>query len=225
MEPIEWISIDALLEALSALGFNIGGDRHVRVLLVLERSAQNPAKNADNFKYRLAALICRSAAQQALFYEVYAETAALLEQETSPAGSAAAPGDTDTGKPSGEDHPNRHPPPALDLPGSGGPPPPLKTPTAPAPTPAASRTGPVRLALQFPPNPLRPWNTTAIDRALRLLREKEWANATEWDIPASIRTSIRAGGIPQFVARRRIDAPKSPLLFDQRGTRAHPAGH
>lgn len=222
---IHWISIDALLEALNARGFDLGVDVHVRILRFLEKSAQKPPKTEDDFKYRLAALVCRSPVQQSLFYEVYAETLALLELETHPQETTPPPFEAAAldQQPLADRPPNWQQPPPADLPDPEGPPPVQQLPTE---NTAANttRTGPVRLNLQFPPNPLRPWNTTAIDQALRPLREKEWAGTTEWDIPASIRNSIRAGGTPQFVTRRRKKAPQYLLLIDQRSTRDHLAG-
>ena len=89
---------------------------------------------------------------------------------------------------------------------------------------ATGRSGPIRIELRFPQNDLRIWNTSEIDKAVRPLLEKEWSYVSDWDIPLSIKATIRNGGMPTFHRRRRKTTPQYILLIDQKSPRDHLAG-
>jgi Caspase domain len=108
------------------------------------------------------------------------------------------------------------------------PPPPINTPQtqamneAFAPSPSQKqRKGPINIQLAFPPNPIRFWNLAEFDAVLPVLREKKWVESTEWDIKASIRQTIRSGGMPKFVLKQKRQTPQYLMLIEQQSNRDH----
>lgn len=218
----QWLSIDALLEALTARGFVLGTDTHLRLVAFLEKAGNNPFVELETLKFQLAALLCRSADQQTEFYALFPQ---FLEDLVAIEPTVITPPEHTEVNSIPETDPTPPEPPTPPPPA-----PPLPTPKSPDPAapplgiPTAGKSGPVRLELRFPRNPLRPWNTASMDRALRPLLEKEWTHTLEWDIPATIRQSIQKGGFLHIETKRRKQAPQYLLLIDQRSPQDHLAG-
>lgn len=212
-----WLSVDALLHALNARGFIFGTDTHLRIAAFLEHKNTGTA-DLDTLKFQLAALLCRSAEQQSEFYAVFPQFLEILYIEQAQEVPEEAP--------VYPNEPTQINPDRATIPTQPADPPPArKAPPLPATgVSTAGKTGPVRIELQFPKNPMRPWNTAVMDRALRPFLEKEWTDTEEWDIPATIRRSIRHGGVLQLETKRRKHAQQYLILIDQRSARDHLAG-
>ncbi|MEO6759395.1 MAG: response regulator [Saprospiraceae bacterium] len=211
------IPLDEFFEVLTRHRFYLGVDTHLRIRLFLDRFSQKPDASLDTLRYQLAALFSHSAEEQALFYQIFDDfTRPFFENSNEGQGGTplVAPKEKPIAPP---------PPPSPTL--SVAPTQPANTPDSPVKTTTtAGRSGPIRLELSFPANPLRIWNTAEMDLAIRPLLEKEWAPAQEWDIAASILRTIRAGGIPTFERRRRKRPPQYLFLIDQKSPRDHLAG-
>lgn len=205
------VPVDTLLEALAAQGFPIGVDSHLLVLRYLDYLRTRPDATLDTLKTQLATLFGKTPAQQAQFELIFDRLAECVLPDRTPTPET----DQATEKPS-EPPSATLPPPTADT-GFNKLPPPTDRTTL----PSSRRPGPVQVRLQFPPNPLRLWNTADIDQALPSLREKEWTEAQDWDIAASIRRTLRLGGYPSVVRQRRKAAPQYILLIDQRSPRDH----
>ncbi len=168
----------------------------------------------DSLKYSLAALICHSEEEQRKFYQVF-EAFVARHQPTEgkalpkPKRNEKAPDITAT------DAPSSIPPPPTGniLPGGRGEHLPDLAPTA--------RSGPITVELRFRDDGFRPWNLPELEPALRPLREKEWSEAQEWDIPISIRKTMRGGGVPHFVRKQKRTAPQYLFLILQKSVRDH----
>ena len=161
-----WLSVDALLHALNARGFIFGTDTHLRIAAFLEHKNTRTA-DLDTLKFQLAALLCRSAEQQSEFYAVFPQFLEILYIEQAQEVPEEAPV-----------YPNEMTqinPDTATIPTQPADPPPARK-APPLPVTGVStdgKTGPVRIELQFPKNPMRPWNTAVMDRALRPFLEKE----------------------------------------------------
>lgn len=172
----------------------------------------------EQLKYKLSALICQSAVEQTKFYGIFDTFIARFQWQP------------DVPFPEIPNDPTKVAP---------VPPPPPVTPTQRPPlstkqddntgrhktdTIKAARSGPITVELHFRDDGYRPWSLPELEAVVRPLREKEPSGAEEWDIPQSIRQTIRAGGAPQFARRRRRSAPQYLFLIEQKSTRDHLAG-
>lgn len=213
-EPILF-PLDDLFVALESRGFYLGADTHVRLREYLDWFLQHTGRNPRTLKYQLAALLCHDAAGQEQFYALFDQHLApflsgIKEKKPGESGEKRRAGTT-AGTPEQEkEQPESAPA------GAGA--------RSTQPVLTEGKSGPVRVELKFPTSDLRIWNLAEMDQAVRPLREKEWATVLEWDIPATIRSTIRAGGMPTFELRRRKRAPQYLMLIDQRGPRDHLAG-
>mgnify|MGYP001336248579 CR=1 FL=1 len=196
---------------LAARGFYFGVDTWLRLHRWLAMQAGKEAELTDDkIKFALSALLCRTDEEQALFAEVFDQYFTKeIKEKTAPEGPVATPKTEEL------------PAPEPLLPPS---PSPLPTPDPGAGKVATYRKGPIRIELRFPDSGLRAWNHEAMDKAMQPLREKELTDTLDWDIPQSIRLTIRSGGIPQFAFQRRKQAPAYLVLIEQRSARDHLAG-
>lgn len=203
--------LDALLDELVMQQFVLGVDTHLRVARFV---AQNHGRNFtdEEWKYRLAALLCHSEEEQQIFYVSFdnfikkqkevATDLKTVENDVKPLEKQAKTEEKETPQ-----YPSLK-----------------KQQTAehkPKPATTTGRSGPIRIELRFPQNDLRIWNTSEIDKAVRPLIEKEWSYVSDWDIPLSIKATIRNGGMPTFHRRRRKTTPQYILLIEQKNPRDH----
>ncbi len=209
MEPLARHAFEPFLTAWTAQGYYLGIDTWLRIYRWLDlRQEQEPTARHEpaDVCAALSAMICHSATEQVRFRQ-------LFEQYFGPAAEGGLP----------VPDPGSETPTAL---------PPLPVPAVPEPpTPAGEMTatagepprysGPFRLTLRLPTPSLRIWNHPAMDRAALPLREKIWADTYDWDIPRSIGHTIRSGGVPQFVYRRRKRAPQYLVLVAQQSRQDH----
>jgi len=206
------LPLDELLELLAAQGFYLGIDTHLRLQSFLQRFSQRSEVDLDILGFQLSALLSHSAEQQDLFQRIFHDFVRPFAQATAMSETVLP------------EQPNE----AAPLPTTPIPAQPIKpaatvspAENAPQPVATAGRSGPIRVELHFPANPLRIWNTTELDQAVRPLREKEWTLMQEWDVKASIMRTIRSGGIPTFEMRLRKKPPQYLLLIDQKSPRDH----
>ncbi|HNL37508.1 MAG TPA: response regulator [Saprospiraceae bacterium] len=216
-----------LLDALKAQGFQPGLEARFRLRRWMDRLAlMDQPLASDTLKYQLSALLAVSAEAQDLFYQIYDQWAAPFWQIDESAEPLSGSTNDEEQKEQQEELVNEEdttPKDAGNL-TDDTPPPPSDTEEPPPPLPTSGRSGPIRIELLFPDDGLRIWNTPEMDQALQPLREKEWTLVREWDMTASIRRTIRAGGIPHFVHRYRKKAPQYLVLIDQKSPRDHLAG-
>ena len=211
-----FLPLEELLNRLSAQGFYLGVDTHLRLQNFLQRFIGRPDGTLETLGFQLAALLSHSAEQQDLFHRIFSEFSGEYTKRTESTAETPLP----------EEIPDVTPPPPPLSPENGS----ARTSTVPPPDttsqPVATngRSGPIRVELNFPANPLRIWNTSELDQAVRPLREKEWTPIQEWDVQASILRTIRSGGIPTFQMRLRKKPPQYLLLIDQKSPRDHLAG-
>jgi hypothetical protein len=204
-EKLQIHAFEPLLQELSASGFYFGVDTWLRLYRWLSLQVDKPedVRQPEQLRFALSALLCHTEDQQRLFaaaFDRYFQTGAGSANPVLPGLSPAA---------------KAAPPPETAIPAAATA---AGKETAPI---ATTRIGPIRVNLRFPNNALRVWNHAEMDKAMQPLREKEWADSYDWDIPGSIRQTIRAGGIPQFVYQRRKRAPSYLVLIEQRSLRDH----
>lgn len=209
-EAPQLLPFQPLLDELAARGFYFGVDTWLRLLrLVAIKADRSPEDALSDWKYSLAALLCQSEEQQQVFYEVFKKH---YEKEEPADDSPVTP--PPSPKPTTEESQTDAAEKVVPLPGGGTEKPVIQQVNS-------SRKGPIRLQLTFPPDPMRVWNLTGMDAAMQPLREKEWTETFDWDIPASIHQTIRSGGIPQFVFQRRKKAPAYVVLIEQQSPKDH----
>ncbi|MEO6039587.1 MAG: hypothetical protein ABIQ93_14325, partial [Saprospiraceae bacterium] len=212
-DPV-FLPLDELLGVLATQRFYLGVDTHLRLQRFLVHFSRQAEGSLDTLRFQLAALLCHSADEQELFYRIFDDFARAFFEDM---------GQGEVDKPPVIPKDNREIPPIA--PSAPFMPPETKTSATPVlPAATVGRSGPIRVELKFPANPLRIWNTAEMDQAVRPLREKEWTPVQEWDIPATILRTIRAGGMPTFEMRRRKRPPQYLLLIDQKSPRDHLAG-
>ena len=201
--------LDALLDELAVQQFVFGVDTHLRLARFV---AQNHGRQFtdEQWKYRLAALLCHSEEDQQTFYAAFDNF--IIKQKQS-ASDLKTEEKTDKAKLIDEPTPQSE-----NLKKQ------FKSAHTPKPAKTVGRSGPIRVELRFPQNDLRVWNTSDIDKAVRPLLEKEWSYVSDWDIPLSIKATIRNGGMPTFHRRRRKTTPQYILLIEQKSPRDHLAG-
>lgn len=210
-----YLLLDELLGQLSAEGFQPGLESRFRVQRWLDRLATSEEPvDARQLKFHMGALLAISAEAQERFYALFEKWIEPYWQTFDAPPPPPPPPDDAVVPPK----PPVPPPPPAPVPDPVLPVAPLK------PAKTAGRSGPLRIELLFPDDGLRVWNTPEMDQALRPLREKEWTTVREWDIGASIRRTIRSGGIPYFVQRFRKKAPQYLFFIDQKSPRDHLAG-
>lgn len=199
-----------LIAILKANDFVFGVDTVLRLNQYWQLLAERKDLERSYVKHQLAALICRSAEDQELFYQII--DAYLIDPDTVEwQEGLSLPSEEQEIKP-----PEPPPTPEPKKNGTTTMPPPGKLPDY--------NTGPILPVLSFPENILRVWNLPQMSPALIPLKEKIWMDTTEWDIPSSIRRTIRAGGIPQIIYRKRKRTPRYLALIEQMGPRDHVAG-
>ena len=176
----------------------------------------NRLQAAVPLKYALASLVCHSPEEQEKFYRVFD---GFITRYKPAAGEQPPPERTD-------DIPK--PPERMDTPVSLPPMPgqssgilPERSAERMPDLAAAARSGPVTIELRFRDDGFRPWNLPELEPALRPFREKEWADSTDWDIPASIQKTMREGGVPNFVRKQKRRAPQYLFLIQQKSVRDH----
>lgn len=203
---------EPMLADLSARGFYFGVDTWLRLhqWIALQAGKTTEEVSREKTKFALSALVCQTAEQQAVFSEVFDQYFRDDQSKLPDTDSA-----TDVPKTADEPDEEVKPPPAPSQPAAPvkGVPPPKQV--------ASSRKGPIRIELRFPESELRIWNHEAMDRAMQPLREQEWTDTYTWDIPGSIRSTIRSGGIPRFVFQQRKKSPAYLVLIEQRSARDH----
>ncbi|MEK7255570.1 MAG: hypothetical protein AAB316_12550, partial [Bacteroidota bacterium] len=217
-KPVNLLPFEPLLDLLRLHGFRFGVDTRMRLERYWQLVLEEKHLPWEALRSQLAALLCRSEEQQQKFQSIFDKylSQALVESFF-------------------KENLEITPPPPPPTPEGGQPPPPTTTPppvgkrkkTAPPPElpPAsASMLEPVFPLLNFPDNPLRAWNLAEISPALTPLQEKEWMETSKWDVPATLRATIRAGGLPTFIPRRRKRAPRYLALIEQQSPRDHFAG-
>lgn len=213
-EPLHF-PLDDLLDALVSNGFYLGVDTHLRLQRYLDWFVRKTNREPATLKYQLAALLCSNEADQQRFYTLFDQKLAHFIAQKQGTTASEKNADSVEGQKNKTEKAEKAEPKAT---------PATSRAQTTQPTLTEGKSGPVRVELKFPSNDLRIWNLSEIDQAVRPLREKEWATVLEWDIPATIRSTIRAGGMPTFELRRRKRAPQYLLLIDQRGPRDHLAG-
>jgi hypothetical protein len=197
-----------LLEELSLQGFHFGIDTWLRVnrWLALQAAKPKASQSLDVTRFALSAILCANQEEQTVFFEIFdkhfpSDSKLALTVQLPPLPSL------EIKKPKEEILP---------------PPPAEPEPVTPSEAQvSSSRKGPIRIELSLPESTLRPWNHEPMDKALQPLREKVWADTYDWDVPGTIRQTIRAGGIPQFVYQQRKQAPYYLVLIEQLNTRDH----
>ncbi len=206
--------LDELLEELAKEGFPRAGiTLRLHLAQLLGGLSDRVLPTPEHLKYQLAALCCHSAEEQAKFYRLFDEFVLRNQVENAePEPPTVLPTVGPPEKPE-EIKPDANPI-INDI---------LQQPPVnrPATLPPTARSGPIALELTFYDDGFRPWNLPEIEPIVRAWREKEWTIAEEWDIPASIRRTIRAGGLPQFSRRRRRKAPQYLFLIEQKSPRDH----
>ena len=206
-EQFHHIPFEPLLDELAAQGFYFGVDSHLRLNRWLAlQAARKETGSVEKLKFSLAALLCQSDEQFQIFIETFDRLYVEAQAELPPV-PGLKPMENGGLEPLPEE--------AVEMPEL-----PVTTPIE-LPKVASSRRGPIRIELDFPSNPLRVWNLERMDQAVQPLREKEWTDTLDWDIPASIRQTIRAGGIPQFIFKKRKQAPSYLVLIEELGPRDH----
>lgn len=203
--------LDALLDELASEGFPRAGiPLRLRIAELLNRFSKKRWPTVDTFKYQLAALCCHSAVEQEKFYQIFEAFVARHEVGGEELAVVATPGallpEKETANKAVEKLGDARSAPLVSLPSS---------------LPATARNGPIALELTFYDDGFRPWNLPELEPIVRAWREKEWTLAEDWDIPASIRRTIRAGGVPHFTRRRRRKAPLYLFLIEQQSPRDH----
>ncbi len=204
--------LDALLDELVSAGFPRAGIAlRLRLARLIVRFSARHLPTAETLKYQLAALCCHSAEEQEKFYRVF--DGFIARQQAQAPDSTAKPLNDDQQKQRDKEGSDTSQP-VRDLLAASS--------NGPASTlPAAARYGPIALELTFYDDGFRPWNLPDLEPIVRAWREKEWTLAEDWDIPASIRRTIRAGGLPHFTRRRRRKAPQYLFLIEQHSHRDH----
>ncbi len=206
--------LDLLLDELVMQQFVLGIDTHLRLARFVEK---NHGRNFtdEEWKYRLAALLCHSEEDQQIFYTTFdnfikkqkevASDLKTVEKEDKSFEKQVKTEEkqTDSSQNLEKQQTTEH---------------------KAKPAKTVGRSGPIRIELRFPQNDLRIWNTSEIDKAVRPLLEKEWSYVSDWDIPLSIKATIRNGGMPTFHRRRRKTTPQYILLIEQKTPRDHLAG-
>lgn len=202
-----------LLRLLKANGILLGVDSYQRVAEYWQLAADDEALTNDVIKAQLCALLCRSEEQQAKFEQLFeqflpknlqpvdVDFRAETPQQQGPTAPLRQPKETSNGGQAGRE---TLPPPA---------------------PPSADKIGPVLPRLNFPEDPLRVWNLADMGPAMVPLQEKIWTETTEWDLPRTIQASIRSGGFPSLVYRKRKQAPRYLALIEQQSPRDHLAGY
>ena len=208
------LQLDLLLDELVMQQFVLGVDTHLRVARFV---AKNHGRNFsdEEWKYRLAALLCHSEEDQKIFYETF-DNFIKKQKQASTDLETAVKEDKPLEKQVKIEEKQTESSQIL-----------TKQQTAEhkaKPAKTVGRSGPIRIELRFPQNDLRIWNTSEIDKAVRPLLEKEWSYVSDWDIPLSIKATIRNGGMPTFHRRRRKTTPQYILLIEQKNPRDHLAG-
>ncbi|MFN0034247.1 MAG: hypothetical protein ACKVUS_04215, partial [Saprospiraceae bacterium] len=215
--PLLPVLLGSLLSELQREGFREArtARSQLRIAEMLNRVGSEPL-GATDLKYGLAALLCHSAEEQEKFYRVF--EAIVLRQKTFLDDQIFLPPPLleEKPKPIPEEPPSeiaRITPPIT--------PPPNRTETQVPNHAVADRRGPITIELRFRDDGFRPWNLPELEPALRPLREKEWAESEDWDLPASIRKIMRSGGVPHFVRRQKRRAPQYLFLIEQKSVRDH----
>lgn len=210
--------MEQLIAELTASGFardRFGYTTRLRFTELLNQV--NTPEIAENIKFKTAALVCQSAEEQHKFYSVFDSLTARLRAEniTKP----AQPTKPKVDEPAITD--------PADLPNEPAePPPPPKMPEG-GPQPKLVKTvrkGPITIELNFRDDGYRPWNLPGMEEIVRPLREKEPTGVEEWDVPATIRQTIRNGGMLKLMSHRRRRAPQYLFLIEEKGARDHQAG-
>lgn len=201
-----------MLAELSARGFYFGVDTWLRLHRWLDLQTGKPEGeiSTEKTRYALSAILCQTEEQQLIFQEVFDRHFKTTEQTPTPAEPA---------EPSSKKEEDIEPEPEIQPAQPAEP-----TAVPPLSSVASSRKGPIRIELRFPESELRAWNHEPMDRAMQPLREKEWTDTFDWDIPGSIRRTIQSGGIPRFVFQQRKKAPAYLVLIEQRSSRDHLSG-
>ena len=202
-----------LLEELATQNFVLGTDTYLRIAHFINRNFDK-IETLDGWKLHLAAILCQSEEQQNAFYETFDKFFERMVAQNLVDNQVVI----EPEKPTVLETPPPTPPPVETAKTVE------KTKQKPTAVPTKGRSGPIRIDLQFPTNPLRVWNIAETTQAVRPLLEKEWSPVEEWDIPLSITQTIRNGGNPTFTKRRRKVAPQYILLIEEQSARDHLAG-
>lgn len=210
-DPATILPFHKLLRLLEAQGFWFGMDTRHRLAAYWTFILEKKETGRAVLKHQLSALLCKSADEQQRFSEVFE---AYFPDFENPEWRT----EEDFSAPvlQKEDRPENLPDErglAPALPGKK-----LK------PRKISFRQGPILPPLAFPENPLRVWNLSRMSRALIPLQEKIWMDTAEWDIPATIRQTIRSGGFPNLKFRKKKRAPRYLALIEQWHPRDHLAG-
>lgn len=211
------LRLDALLDELVAAGFprdRVGTPMRLRLLDLLNQLP--PGTLPEQLKFKVSALVCHSEAEQAKFYEIFDAFVGRfllesLEETITPAEKKPEPSE-----PKIPETPKTESPKPVQKEAQKG--------RHSSDTVKAARSGPITVELHFRDDGYRPWNLPELETAVRPLREKELSGAEEWDIPATIKKTIEAGGAPHFARRRRKKAPQYLFLIEQKSARDHLAG-
>ncbi len=203
--------LDALLDELVMQQFVFGVDTHLRLARFV---AQNHGRHFtdEEWKYRLAALLCHSEEDQITFYAAFDNFITKQKQSASDLKIEEKEEKILENQEKTTEAPT---PQSLSLKKQ------YNAEHQPKPAKTVGRSGPIRIELRFPQNDLRIWNTSDIDKAVRPLLEKEWSYVSDWDIPLSIKATICNGGMPTFHRRRRKTTPQYILLIEQKSPRDH----
>ncbi len=216
-----------LLDGLRQQGFVVGiGDMlEIHRYFDILWGQQDTPLSISDLKAQLAALVCQNFQQQQQFYTWFDKWAAIIQQRTANIIDALKQTEATVKD-------------ATDVKNEGTTNKPIDKPIPPSPTTPVtelptgdllpksfqkSRKGPINIQLTFPIKSMRFWNLADMDAVLLVLREKKWANSTEWDIPASIRQTIQLGGIPEFVLKQKKQTPQYLMLIEQQSNRDHQA--
>lgn len=195
-------------------GFILGVDSYVRVVDYWQQIVGEAELFREEAKAQLGALLCRSEEQQMRFGQLF-DT--FLPPNLQPLEDwKDAPTDERPKPPENQNQVKPKP---------TSPPPPVAPPPPPASTSNSESLGPVLPLLNFPEEPLRVWNLAGMGQALTPLQEKVWVDSLEWDVPATIRAIIKAGGYPKFIFKKRKQAPRYLALIEQQSPRDHLAGY
>jgi CheY-like chemotaxis protein len=205
-----------LMRMLKMNGFILGVDSYVRVVEYWQQMVGETELIREEAKAQLGALLCRSEEQQIRFGQLFdtflPPNLQPLEDWKDTPNNVFVP----KNNPLEIDRPILKPIQILSefLP--------LEVKTS---TSNSESLGPVLPLLNFPEESLRVWNLAGMSQALTPLQEKVWVDSFEWDVPATIRAIIKAGGYPKFVFKKRKQAPRYLALIEQQSPRDHLAGY
>lgn len=241
--PYSWYTVfrldNFLNDRLPAAGFPpVGIAQRMLIKKLLNKLKGKWVPTIDELKMQIAPVLCKSEEEQQRFYRTFTEYVEsfkpIIERPDSPQtvpsrkyapyrsnpfrGQHRGPRSFQGNKTYIPDIPLTDTPvPAVRIKDAGDVPPPRRIET--------TRKGPIAFELLFNGEEERCWAGANLETEIRPLREMEVTAVQEWDIPQSIRRTIKHGGFPTFVHRLRRKSPQYLLLIEQKSSRDHLAAY